>query len=173
MTLQEFLPLLRTANDTRQGEWPGSASADTLFRAAEVVGEVGELADAVALLELGPGSIRQITEETGDALIALDLFCAHIGIDTQQQPTPASYTKLNHLPIAACLLMEAVKKLARAERGIAGNSNHDPMDQVRACCGDILYCLSDFCRARQINLIGAATAKFNATSVKHGLQTRL
>ena len=38
---------LRQANNTRQMEWPGNGKADVAFRAIEVAGEFGEVAEAV------------------------------------------------------------------------------------------------------------------------------
>ena len=43
---------LRRANNTRQMEWPGNDKADLAFRAIEVAGEFGEVAEAVIALDL-------------------------------------------------------------------------------------------------------------------------
>ncbi|MBY6055366.1 MazG-like family protein [Leisingera daeponensis] len=79
---------LRQANNTRQMEWPGNDKADVAFRAIEVAGEFGEVAEAVKKhLRLTRGikgstaSQEDVADEMADALISLDLLAAEMGID--------------------------------------------------------------------------------------------
>lgn len=81
------LSTLREANVQRQIEWPGDDKTDLAFRAIEVFGEAGELAEAVKKFrryELGiagsTSSIQDIKDEMGDVLIALDLLANHLGV---------------------------------------------------------------------------------------------
>lgn len=82
---------LRQANNTRQMEWPGNDKADVAFRAIEVAGEFGEVAEAVKKYlrhERGiKGSIcapEDVADEMADAVIALDLLAAEMGIDLSE-----------------------------------------------------------------------------------------
>ncbi len=79
---------LRTANRARQQEWPGSAQADTAFRAIEVAGESGEVAEAVKKLlrerrgiKGSTASVESVADEIADTIIALDLLAENLGID--------------------------------------------------------------------------------------------
>ncbi|MCJ8335625.1 MAG: MazG-like family protein [Epibacterium sp.] len=79
---------LRTANVTRQAEWPGSEQADIAFRAIEVAGEFGEVAEAVKKflraergIKGSTATLEDVADEMADALIALDLLANQMGLD--------------------------------------------------------------------------------------------
>ncbi|WP_321504112.1 MazG-like family protein [Breoghania sp.] len=79
---------LRSANRARQQEWPGNTQADTAFRAIEVAGEAGEVAEAVKKLlrerrgiKGSTASVESIADEIADTIIALDLLADDLGID--------------------------------------------------------------------------------------------
>ena len=79
---------LRQANDTRQMEWPGNDKIDVPFRAIEVAGEFGEVAEAVKKFLRAERGIKgraatkeDVADEMADAVIALDLLAAQMGID--------------------------------------------------------------------------------------------
>ncbi len=79
---------LRQANRIRQAEWPGSEQADIAFRALEVAGEAGEVAEAVKKYLRAERGIRgttastdDIADEMADAVIALDLLADALGVD--------------------------------------------------------------------------------------------
>lgn len=83
-----MLTTLRNANRSRQAEWPGNEKADTAFRAIEVAGEFGEVAEAVKKYLRGERGIKgstatkqDVAEEMADAIIALDLLADEMGID--------------------------------------------------------------------------------------------
>lgn len=78
---------LRVANQTRQQEWPGNDQIDIAFRAIEVAGEAGEVAEAVKKylraqrgIKGSTASIQDIADEVGDLIIALDLLADDLGI---------------------------------------------------------------------------------------------
>jgi len=78
---------LRQANETRQTEWPGNEQADVAFRAIEVAGEFGEVAEAVKKFlraERGiagsTATLDDVADEMADAVIALDLLASRLGI---------------------------------------------------------------------------------------------
>ena len=54
---------LRSANITRQKEWPGNEKADIAFRGLEVAGEFGEVAEAVKKYLRGTRGIKGSTAD--------------------------------------------------------------------------------------------------------------
>lgn len=79
---------LREANIQRQDEWPGAENADLAFRALEVAGEAGEVAEAVKKYLRAQRGIRgsemgagQIGDEIADCIIALDLLAHDLGLN--------------------------------------------------------------------------------------------
>ena len=80
--------VLRAANRRRQQEWPGNEKADTAFRAIELAGEAGEVAEAVKKWLRAERGIKgstatrdDIASEMGDLLVSLDLLADSLGID--------------------------------------------------------------------------------------------
>lgn len=80
--------VLRQANNRRQQEWPGNDKADVAFRAIELAGEAGEVAEAVKKFLRAERGIKgstatrdDIADEMGDLLVSLDLLAAELGID--------------------------------------------------------------------------------------------
>lgn len=128
------LDQLRTANITRQAEWPGSTEADLAFRALEVSGEGGEmLAETHRLLQ----------------------------------------TSLRALALSSKLgaVIEQTKKVLREERGIAGTTaDRDALGDEIA---DTIIALDLLAIELGISLSEVIPRKFNRTSQKYGLKTRL
>lgn len=92
MNMKLCFSALREANRARQAEWPCAESVDLAFRALEVAGEVGELANkAKKLVRLQRGIsgtseaeidlLEAIAKEAADVVISLDLMCEDLGID--------------------------------------------------------------------------------------------
>lgn len=92
--MSDFLEELREANLNRQNEWPGydPEKIGSLFRAAELAGEAGELVNAVKKLYRHENGIAgnkvskddlmvNLREEIGDVLISLDLLAIEYEID--------------------------------------------------------------------------------------------
>lgn len=79
---------LRGANRRRQEEWPGNEHADVAFRAIELAGEAGEVAEAVKKFLRAERGIKgstatreDVAAEMGDLLVSLDLLANQMGID--------------------------------------------------------------------------------------------
>ena len=79
---------LREANNTRQAEWPGSEKADLSFRAIEVAGEFGEVAEAIKKylrsvygIKGSTATKEDIADEMADAIIALDLLANELDVN--------------------------------------------------------------------------------------------
>lgn len=84
----DFLTHLRQVNSERLAAWEGATKADTLFHAAELGGEVGELLNVAKKLHReamgwrgSRASLSELAEEIGDVLICLDKLAAQFGID--------------------------------------------------------------------------------------------
>ena len=82
---------LRQANNIRQMEWPGNDKADVAFRAIEVAGEFGEVAEAVKKHLRAERGIKgstatpsDVADEMADAIISLDLLADEMGIDLSE-----------------------------------------------------------------------------------------
>lgn len=80
--------ILRAANRRRQQEWPGNDKADVAFRAIELAGEAGEVAEAVKKFLRAERRIKgstatreDVAEEMGDLLVSLDLLADSLGIN--------------------------------------------------------------------------------------------
>ncbi len=80
--------VLRGANVRRQQEWPGNEHADVAFRAIELAGEAGEVAEAVKKFLRAERGIKgstatreDVASEMGDLLVALDLLANQMDID--------------------------------------------------------------------------------------------
>ena len=82
---------LRRANVARQAEWPGGEHVDLCFRALEMAGEAGELANKLKKLvrlqrkitgtnEDRATLMKEIADEMGDVIITVDLIGMEIGI---------------------------------------------------------------------------------------------
>lgn len=80
--------VLRGANRRRQQEWPGNEQADVAFRAIEVAGEAGEVAEAVKKFLRAERGIKgstatkdDVAHELGDLLVSIDLLADSLGIN--------------------------------------------------------------------------------------------
>ena len=80
--------VLREANRRRQQEWPGNDKADVAFRAIELAGEAGEVAEAIKKFLRAERGIKgstatreDVASEMGDMLVSLDLLADELGID--------------------------------------------------------------------------------------------
>lgn len=108
-----FLKSLRIANAKRDAQWDPDHKITPLFRAVELSGEVGELANLVKKLErhkLGlvgsTPSMAAVHEEVADILICLDLLAMTYSIDLEKvtaqkfAETSKKHSLYNTLPSA-------------------------------------------------------------------------
>ena len=83
--------ILRDANKRRHEEWPNGDKIDLCFRALEMAGEAGELANKVKKLvrmnreitgtvEERETLMQEIADEMGDVVITVDLIGMELGI---------------------------------------------------------------------------------------------
>lgn len=167
---------LRAAQIARNTEWTlGQGIEDYTWRAAELAGEVGEVCDL-----LGPGSWERrdaLAEELADSVICIDLVRGmfsslhQLHVFTQGPYHTDAMEARWALSRPVLVLCNVLKKLERDRRGWPGS---------RAGVGEVehhtyylmgkLGAIADY---HHINLALATVIKFNLTSIKVGLETRL
>ncbi|KQZ00878.1 hypothetical protein ASD45_08425 [Pseudolabrys sp. Root1462] len=182
---------LREANLVRQAEWDKAGGIDLAYRGNEMAGEIGEvfevaysLIDQMARFAEDLTDLRsQLADELADAEICIDLIAMSEdlpAVEAQLDVRPehqGRYSLLDKAMIAMALGAGAgqacniIKKLARERLGIRGS---------RASKADLSAALSKALHAAHllawvegIDLDAAVRRKFNATSAKVGLQTRM
>ncbi|MCD9147799.1 MazG-like family protein [Pseudophaeobacter flagellatus] len=179
---------LRAANISRQAEWPGNDKADLGFRALEVADEAGELMGALKKLARAQRgiagntlSMQDVADEMGDTVIALDLLAIEMDFhfrvwadnDWAHQagpPTPVEELALM-LDAAVGNLSGFVADRLQEDRGEVRADSTD--QKIRKHAGRTAFwvmCLAD---ALGVDLETAITTKFNKTSEKYGMATRL
>ncbi len=96
---EDFLCQLRRVNSERLAAWEGEQKADSMFHAAELGGEVGEVLNVAKKLHReamgwrgSRATVDDLAEELGDVLICADKLAAQYGIDLAQA-TAAKFNK--------------------------------------------------------------------------------
>lgn len=173
---------LRAANAARNIEWALPGSTELLltlslsFRGNELGGEMGEVAD-VLMMSVGTEgpNLDNLADELADVVICADL-CAM----TMDQDLPIEYDMVTDemdghgflgLARAVGFVCNGIKKLERESIGLKG-SYTTPAAVVENLKEVVLWCyvLAD---DHKIDLDVAVVNKFNKTSNKVGLTTRL
>lgn len=164
---------LREANIARDKEWTGGLGVGPLWRPVELCGEAAELYEAVRTL-----TFAESREEVGDVAICLDLAALDLGMPT---PRPYSSTSLmpHNMGDLAALVMQRCgqhanecKKLEREARGWVGSRStkaraHLYLEQAASALARLAFLLGG------VDLDELTRSKFNATSEKYGLTTRI
>lgn len=176
---------LRRANVDRQAEWPGGEHADLDFRGLELAGETGELINLLkkkvrndrgikGTTEKGNELQIMLAEELADVVICLDLVCMELGVPIPYtDPIPDSVREIAKL----CNLARCGNIL----NGRVGIINEEIAEELAAPLPDMtairiskaLQMVGVIAELVEVNLDLAVPMKFNATSAKHGLKTRL
>lgn len=176
---------LRKANLLRQVEWKGNEQADIAFRALEVADEAGEMCGAVKkLLRAQRGiagstlSLQDVADEIGDTVISLDLLANELEIDLAWKDIKAMETPLSLIQMTLMtdsvigdISFTVVQYLLNAEEkpsALAEDLN-DIHSGIRGAARWILA-IAD---ALGIDAGQAVASKFNKTSEKYGLRTKM
>lgn len=179
-----FFSTLRQANLVRQVEWSAGKTTHT-YASNELAGEVAELIDAADDWLVNPTMQRfaAMFDEVGDAVICLDLVALRFNITlpecwtfVEESVTPAERVAhfrdtLIQLAIATGKVCNIVKKLEREELGMPGS--RATADDLQDLLGDALGNVDALATFAAIDLGVAVKAKFNKTSEKVGLATRM
>lgn len=167
---------LRAANFARNTEWTsGQEITDYTWRATELAGEVGEVCN---LLGSGAWNKREeLAEELADGVICIDLVrsmfpaLGHLSIFSQGSYPIGADAARWMLASPAMDLCNVLKKLERERRGWPGGRGN--LAEVDRLTINLMGKLGNVADYHRINLALATATKFNLTSIKVGLETRL
>ena len=174
--MTEF-PTLRDANVARQAEWDAGNSITLLYRAIELAGEAGEACNLVKKLERERLGIRgsranlaELAAELADVVICCDLIAMQAGIDLVVDDRACVVIRTDAMQAAAELALgvgQVCESLKRRKLiGFSVTMLHRRLDHAIGATREIA-------RHHGIDLDAAVAVKFNATSEKVGLATRL
>lgn len=163
---------LHIANVARQKEWDASNGLDIDFFGVELAGEVGEACNIIKKLErerLGlrgsRATVQDLADELADVIICTDLIACHICALANPEN---SLSWLKNRSLAA---------LGNEMAAAAGMINHIIVSRQHATMVPMLCILINrvelVARSQKIDLDLAVKNKFNATSEKYKLTTRM
>ena len=164
---------LHIANVARGKEWENSnEKCDIDFWGVELAGEVGETCNIIKKLErerLGlrgsRATVQDLADELADVIICIDLIACHQQIFTS--PT-------TQLP---WLKNKSLALLGNEMAAAAGMINHiiasRNYTQLHSMLCILINRVELIARSQKIELELAVRTKFNATSEKYNLQTRM
>lgn len=171
---------LREVNIIRDAEWDTTDTGlDGSFFGNELAGEVGEAIEvANDLYTSAPpkSTVEDLGEELADVIICVDLLALKFGIFVDCSIT----TFIGDFEVDATLIDLAIytgracnitKKLERERLGMVGS--RAKLDDLRAELKDILLSVFVLAMLYEIRLDVAVAAKFNKTSDKCGLVTKM
>ncbi len=164
---------LRTANNVRQKEWDPTDKIDFSWRCNELAGEAGEVCNVLKKMHrerVGlPGSRAvkaDLAEELADVVICADLCGMSARTD----------------PVGPVNLLEPYDTLTDAGNALAANvglisglvlASYRRADELALHLRVVVRVAHSIAKMEGIDLPRAVAAKFNATSEKVGLSTRL
>jgi NTP pyrophosphatase (non-canonical NTP hydrolase) len=176
-----YYSTLRAANDARELEWDTGGVLDGSFYSNELAGEVGEAIDAARKLAVYDDEVsveqraQELRDELADVIICIDLLAKKFGM----KPIPIVITErtgdlseaLLDLAVTVGIVANAAKKLERERLGLVG-SRVDPRT-VESYLFWLSVSVGQIAAHFDIDLVRATAAKFNKTSEKINVATRL
>lgn len=174
-----FFGTLRQANVFRQKEWDTGGKIDLSYAGNEFAGEVSEAIAEAVLLITNPceDNVADLANELGDVIICIDLIAIRAGIEADG---PADVSQLEHLhpqmwvnELAADLqqVCNTIKKLERERHGMPGS--RATLADLEAGLRLVEFDTRAIAECFAIDLDAVVARKFNATSEKVGLRTRM
>ena len=169
----KIYPTLREATVARQAEWANGVSLSVSYKANELFGEAGEAANVIKKLErerLGiagsRSTLQDLADELADVEICVDLLALELGIPAITPWMVGEVTRLNRASGVARLGHAVGRVCALIEQAEAVGVIHAALESV-VLVAELIAAHED------IDLDHAIARKFNATSDKVGLTTRL
>jgi len=179
---KEFFKRLRTANVARDKEWSEAEQTafTPMFFANGILGEVGELANLLKKLErerMGKTGSRAapaaVGEELADVVIYTDLLAWTLGIEFGTQlPSWPPAERVNYSRLGAGL-GKNVGRVCALMLEYEGKYNRQPLTLVREPIYGIITQAKLVADHMGLDFYKAVATKFNMTSEKYGMQTRL
>lgn len=163
---------LHKANVARDKEWNPDSVCTLEFWGVELAGEIGEACNIIKKLErerLGMrgsrATLQDLTDELADGIICVDLIACHI---------KALADPKEHL---TWLKNKSLARLGNEMAAASGMINHviasgNNQQLVSLLC-ILIQRIELTARSQKIDLEAAVRNKFNATSEKYGLATRM
>lgn len=162
---------LRQANEARQREWDKAGGIDAAYRANELAGEMGEACNVIKKLErerLGIRGSRETTshlaEELSDVVICVDLIAMQQNVALDMS---------SGFPVGFRSASAAGAELAKQVGRLCDSVLCETRSTFELRCLLVVRTAYGIAALYDIDLDVAVAAKFNATSEKVGLATRL
>ena len=168
---------LREANIARNIEWTGNQSIeDFTWRGCELVGEVGEVAEVLTRHTPNAWNSKdELADELADSVICIDLTRMTLGLPEQTIFAQGSFTHVEREALRllreVAAIANLIKKLERERRGWPGSRAN--LEDVDRMLQNLMGRLGLVAFYYSLDLNEATARKFNATSHKVGLVTRL
>lgn len=164
---------LHKANVARDKEWNPDHKCDLDFWGVELAGEVGETCNIIKKIErerLGMrgsrATLQDLADELADCIICVDLIACHVG--TLLNPGKLPFMTINGFSLA---------KMGNEMAAASGMINHIIVKNDVAMLNSMLCILvhrvAAIAETQGIDLDAAVRNKFNATSEKYKLKTRM
>lgn len=168
---------LREANMARQREWDAGGEANNAdWRMNELAGEAGEVCNVLKKINRervgvagSRATLADLAEELADVVICIDLYMMTAGGREVHPAEAVDYLVKASLPNLGVQLTAAV---GRAATRLALNPTVTGEDQHVSMQG-VYTVLLGIARREGIDLDKAIAQKFNATSNKMGLETKM
>lgn len=163
---------LRRANVARDREWNPDQKCDLAFWGVELAGEVGEACNIIKKIareQMGMrgsrAKVQDLADELADVVICVDLLALSIGVLADPQDVPIA-TKNKTLTM-----------LGNEMAAASGMVNHLVANNIMPTMTSMLCILLNrvelVAQHQKIDLETAVRTKFNATSEKYNLATRM
>ena len=178
--MKQGFPELRDANVQRAIEWSNGGDGGS-FYAVELFGEAGEALNVVKKLErerLGMvgsrATVDDLAAELADVIICIDLLAIAYGLTPVQsiKVGDVRFPLTESIALGRCIgdVMSAVESLEIEETFYEEYRSQDVLWMALVNAQMFATLLA---RAYDIDLSAAVTAKFNSTSAKYGLTTKM
>lgn len=168
---------LRKANEIRQGEWDPGSKITLDYRGNELMGEAGELCNMLKKMDrerLGlRGSrvtLEDLAAEMADVVICSDLLCRDLFLKFSPIQKGLQYQSASE---GGCWLSIFVGRACDWTLSSNSNGSIEMKRMAREALQDVIKCVYCIADGFSINLDEAVRKKFNATSEKYGLTTRM
>lgn len=164
---------LHKANIERDKEWNPDSTLDLDFWGVELAGEVGEACNIIKKIErerLGlrgsRATLQDLADELADVIICVDLIACHIKMTLDPGKLPFLSIKNSSL-----------SKLGNEMAAAAGMVNHliaaqNPTTLLSMLC-ILIHRTAAIANSQGIDIDAAVRTKFNSTSAKYNLTTRM
>jgi hypothetical protein len=172
---------LRDANVARQAEWDTGGNIDLSYSGNELAGEAGELISATVDLINGGDDYEALREEIGDVIICCDLIGLRVGrpLITRWPVKPRKghadarivTDQLVDLAIEVGNVSNTIKKQERERFGMVGARGS--LDDMMHNLNEIICLVHWIGESFGVDAGECVAHKFNLTSAKYGLKTKL